>query len=88
MEELEDRWSRLIDRKAREDLINDVKFLARDNLRRVVKVQKNFKPTQEIISDIAANLVSRNKALRSLSARDSLLLYLELYMLKLLGNIK
>ena len=86
--ELEDRWSRLIDRKARENLINDVKFLARDNLRRVLKIQKHFKPTQETLSELAANLVSRNKALSSLSARDSLLLYLELYMIKLLGNVK
>jgi hypothetical protein len=88
MEQLEDRWSRLIDRKAREHLVQDVQFLARDNLRRILRIQKQFKPTHEAIKELAFNLVVRNKALSSLSARDSLLLYLELYMIKLLGNVK
>jgi len=85
---LQERWSRIIDRKARENLIMDVNFLARDCLRRTLKIQKQFKLSHETISDMAFNLVSRSKALSSLSARDSLLLYLELYMIKLMGNVK
>ena len=88
LEELEDRWSRIIDRKARDDLIHDVQFLARDYLRHAVKGQKQFKPTQEAINQMAFNLVTNNAALRSLSARDSLLLYVELFLIKLLQNIK
>ena len=88
LEELEDRWSRIIDRKARDNLITDVKFLARDNLRHIMKLNKLFKPSHEVINDIVANLINRNKALNSLSAKDSLSLYLKLYVIKLLENIK
>jgi hypothetical protein len=88
LEQLEDRWSRIVDRRARDHLIKDVKFLAKDSLRRVLKVQKQFKPTKETIHDMAFNLVTLNKALSSLGARDSLILYVELYILKLMGNIK
>ena len=88
LEELEDRWSRIIDRKARDNLITDVKFLARDNLRHIMKLNKQFKPSHETISDMVVNLINRNKALSSLSAKDSLFLYLKLYMIKLLENIR
>ncbi|MDR0496404.1 MAG: hypothetical protein LBH42_02180, partial [Treponema sp.] len=88
MEELENRWGRLIDRVARKNLIEDVKYLGRDSLRRTLRLQKRFKPTRESISQMAYNLVIRNQALSLMGARDSLLLYLELYFLKLLENIK
>ena len=88
LKELEDRWSRLIDRVARENLVNDVQYLVRDSLRRTIKVNKNFKPTREALNQIADNLVIRNQALSSLSARDSLIFYIELYLIKLLINIK
>jgi len=88
LEELESRWSRLIDRQARENLIEDVKSLIRDNLRRNLKLQKNFKLTQEIINQMAENIVIRTPTLASLGGRDSLILYAVLYLVKLLENIK
>ena len=88
LEELEDRWSRLIDKQARENLIEDVKSLIRDNLRRNLKIQKHFRLTPESIHQMAQNTIVRTPSLSSLSGRDSLLIYTELYMLKLLGNIK
>ena len=88
MEDLESRWSRLIDKKARENLIIDVKTLLRDNLRRILKIQKSFKLTGESINQLAATIIAGYQALASLNARDSLITYSELYMLKLLGNIK
>ena len=84
--ELEDRWSQRVDRKARDNLIHDVQFLARDNLRRITKVDKQFKPTQSSTSEIAEALINRNTALNSLSDRESLRIYLQLYMLKLLNS--
>ena len=85
---LEDRWSRLIDKVARENLINDVQYLVKDSLRRTMKINKQFKPTREALNQIADNLVVRNQALSSLSSRNSLIFYMELYMIKLLVNIK
>jgi hypothetical protein len=72
MEELETRWSRLIDKQARENLIEDVKSLIRDNLRRHLKIQKQFKLTQEAISQMARNIITRTPSLASLSGRDLL----------------
>ena len=88
LEVLEDRWSRLIDRVAREDLISDVQYLARESLRRTVKLHKLFKPTREILNQTSENIVIRNQALSSITARDSLVFYIELFMIKLLVNLK
>ena len=88
LEELESRWSRLIDKQARENLIEDVKSLIRDNLRQNLKLQKNFKLTEDIISQMAVNIITRTPTLASLSGRDSLILYSQLYLIKLLENIK
>ena len=88
LEELESRWSRLINRQARENLIEDVKSLVRDQLRRNLKIQKQFQLSQEVISQMASNTVTRTPPLAALNGRDSLILYAELYMIKLLQNIK
>ena len=88
LEELENRWSRLINQQAREDLIEDVKSLIRDHLRRNLKIQKKFLPTQENISQMAVNIVTRTPSLAALGGRDSLILYSEIYLVKLLENIK
>ena len=88
LRELEDRWSRLINKMARENLVADVQFLAKDHLKRTFKFNPQFKPVREEMNIMAENLVTRNQALSSLRARDSLVLYIELYMIKLLTNIK
>jgi hypothetical protein len=88
LDELENRWSKLINRKARENLIEDVKSLIRDQLRRNLKVQKKFRLTREIIGQMAVNIVTCNASLTGLSGRESLILYTELYLLKLLENTK
>jgi len=88
LDELATRWSRLIDRQARDNLIEDAKFLARDQLRRHLKINKNFEPTREELNQLAYNMVTYNAALSSLREKDSLLLFMELYMVKLLLNIK
>ena len=88
LKELETRWDRLLDRYARQNLIDDVQYLVRDNLRRALRIQKHFKPTQEIISQMAENMITRNPGLSSINARESLFMYVQLLMVKLLENIK
>jgi hypothetical protein len=86
--ELETRWSRLLNKQARADLINDVQSLARDNLRQVVKIHKSKKINQEGLEETAAGIIAHNSALQSLGGQDSLHLYMELYMVKLLITFK
>jgi hypothetical protein len=88
LEELENRWIRLINKKARADLVEDVKSLVRDNLRQTLRVQKHFKVTHETLSTLAANIVNRTPSLQELSGKDSLFLYVELYLVKLMQNMK
>jgi hypothetical protein len=86
--ELESRWIRIINKQARSDLVNDVQSLVRDNLRQAVRIRKNKKIGAEHLSEMAAAIISRTPALQGLSAQDSLRLYMELYMVKLLLTYK
>ena len=88
LEKLEDRWSRLIDPKARKDLIEDVNNLVRDYMRRTLRIQKQFRPTIDTLNQMATELVRRNQGLSTLSGRDSLILYMELQMVKFLENYR
>jgi hypothetical protein len=85
--ELEGRWSRLIDNKARANLVEDVKSLVRDYFRKTTRLQKNLKPTVDTLREMADTLVSRNPALQKLSSQESLRLYIQVYLIKLLHNI-
>jgi hypothetical protein len=84
LSELEGRWARLINKKARQNLIFDVQALVRDNLRAAMKVYKLNQITRDGLTEMAEILISRNPALISLSDQESLRVYIELYMLKLL----
>jgi hypothetical protein len=86
--ELETRWGRLLDKQARQNLITDVQSLVRDNLRQSIRVHKTKKISHEGLSEMTAHLISHTPSLQSLSGQDSLSLYMELYMVKLLINFK
>jgi hypothetical protein len=88
LEELESRWTRIINRQGRENLIEDIKSLIRDHLKMNLRISKQFNLSRDIISQMADNIVTRNPSLASLGGRDSLVLYSELYLIKLLQNIR
>jgi hypothetical protein len=82
--ELENRWSRLLNKQARSDLIDDVKSLIRDTLRQSIRMHRRQKITKDGLSETASGLIDRTAALRDLGGKDSLHLYMVLYMVKLL----
>ncbi|MDR1618419.1 MAG: hypothetical protein LBS06_05150 [Treponema sp.] len=82
--ELESRWIRIINKQARSDLLNDVNSLVRDHLRQAIRIRKNRKIGAEQLNEMAAAIISHTPALQGLSAQDSLRLYMELYIVKLL----
>jgi hypothetical protein len=86
--ELESRWSRLLNKQDRQNLVEDVNSLVRDHLRHTMRIRKNKKISSEGLNETASALIARTPALRGLGGRDSLLLYIELYMVKLLLNFK
>jgi hypothetical protein len=85
---LEERWGKLIDSKARKDLIEDVNNLVRDYMRRTLRIQRQFRPSRETLNQMATELVKRNQALSTISERDALILYMELQMVKYLENFR
>ena len=84
LEDLEGRWSRILDPKARKDLILDVQALLKDNIRQAMKVYKLKKINREGLHEMSGFLLRRNSNLSKLKDQDSLRLYMELFMLKLL----
>jgi hypothetical protein len=86
--ELEGRWIRIINKQARSNLLNDVNSLVRDHLRQAIRIRKNRKINAEQLGETAAAIISHTPALQELSAQDSLRLYMELYMVKLLLTCK
>jgi hypothetical protein len=88
LDELKTRWSRLINKQARDNLVEDVNSLVRDNLRQTLRVHKHYKITRENIATLASNIVSRTPSLQILSGKDSLRTYIELYLVKLLETVK
>ncbi|MDR2608438.1 MAG: hypothetical protein LBC57_08590 [Treponema sp.] len=86
--ELESRWVRLIGRENRQNLIEDVRSLVRDCLRTLFRTQKRKTISPESIKKMAFALIARNPTLQSIKDQDTLRIYIELYMVKLLEHIK
>jgi hypothetical protein len=83
MEELLDRWNRIINVDAKNNLTEDVNSLIRDYLRRTIRSLKNAPFTADRISHLAEALVNTPN-LQKLPAQESLKLYIQLYIIKLL----
>jgi hypothetical protein len=85
--ELEKRWSGLLDINDRQDRISGVNALARENLRDITRTRKQMKGiTREKLREMSSFIVTGNAALKTFKDRESLRLYIELYMLKLMAN--
>ncbi|MDR2096784.1 MAG: hypothetical protein LBP76_14875 [Treponema sp.] len=88
LSELKDRWNRLINAQAKKDLSEDVDSFIRDYLRHFLRTHKRIRISRESLSKIASDIISRNSALISLKSQDALHLYIEIYLLHLLQNVK
>jgi hypothetical protein len=86
--DLEARWSRLVDGDHRQDMVADVKALLRDHLRSAVKIYKTKKLSQQSLEEIADTLIYRTPALQRLGGKQILRPYMQLYMVKLLLDMK
>jgi hypothetical protein len=88
LKEVESRWSKLLDRQARNNLVEDINSLVRDHLRKALRVRKHAKLSEEDLKDLAEGIVKGTPSLETLKANDHLSLYMQLYMVKLLLNIR
>ncbi|MDR2402947.1 MAG: hypothetical protein LBD78_02845 [Spirochaetaceae bacterium] len=88
LEELEDRWRKLLDKKDKKTLVEDVKSLIRDKLRRALRQWKRKRITQKTFASIADGIMAESSVLEQLDTRESVHLYIQLYIIKLIENIK
>lgn len=82
LDELEERWNRIINEQAKANLTEDVNSLIRDYLRKTARSLRASTFTAERIEDLAKTL-SESPNLIRIQAKDSLRLYIQLYMVKL-----
>jgi hypothetical protein len=88
LEELGDRWGRLLDQDARDKLVEDVKTVIRDHFRYVLRNQKNIRFTREYLDQMAEHVISANGVMKKLGDQKSLHTYVMVYLTQLLLSVK
>ncbi|MDR0731934.1 MAG: hypothetical protein LBF63_09710 [Treponema sp.] len=86
--ELQNHWGQLLDPKAQRNLVEDVNSLIRDNLRQSMRVWKKQRLSPVNLQDLAQGIINGTPVLRNINSRDALLLYMQIYMVKILKTIK
>jgi hypothetical protein len=84
LRELEGRWNTLLNPEAKKNLSYDVDCLARDYLRSVVRTMGASTLTTERVKNLGSSLADA-PALLKIKNHQALELYLQLYMVKILG---
>lgn len=87
LEELAEKWNPLFDSQQRRDLVEDVNALVRDFLRPLRHSFFLRPPDQSRIRNLAEQL-SGSKSLTKITKKDTLLRYLELYVVRCLDATK
>ncbi|MDR2019205.1 MAG: hypothetical protein LBQ14_00390 [Treponema sp.] len=81
------RWSKLLDKRARQNLIEDVNLLIRDRLRHTLRLQHGGRVTVNFIDTLAAK-IQETPSLMRISDKNALGIYIQLYIVKLMMNGK
>jgi hypothetical protein len=83
----ERQWNRLLDKTARQNLTEDVNSLIRDYLKTVVRTLRGATLDAGRIHGLAMTLADVN-ALKTITDHDQLFMYIKLYIIRLLSNVK
>ncbi len=81
------QWNKLIGKESNNNLTEDVNALIRDYMRKVMKSIKSNGFTLDRIHSLAQSLVN-TPSLQKIGEQDSLLMYTQLYMIKIVKNIQ
>jgi hypothetical protein len=84
LEELSRRWGNLLNKQAKDNLVEDVNALVRDKLRHMLRFQKNV--NRNTIDKIAESIMDTSTGLRKINEQNYLSLYVKLYLVKLLAG--
>jgi hypothetical protein len=80
------QWNPLIDKIARADLTEDINSLIRDYTRKILRTTKSSNFTAERIKELAETLC-RTPNLQKIKEQEQLIMYVSLYMVKLVKNM-
>jgi hypothetical protein len=86
LEELISRWGRLLNRQAKDNLVEDVNSLVRDRLRYMLRFQKNAAVNRDTLDKLTHAILDGSEGLRKISEQNALFMYIKLYLIKLLIN--
>jgi hypothetical protein len=84
LEELSQRWGNLLNKQAKDNLVEDVNALVRDKLRHMLHFQKNI--NRDTINKMAESIMENSTGLHKISEQNYLFLYVKLYLIKLLAG--
>jgi hypothetical protein len=87
LEELAERWNPLFDTQGKRNLVEDVNALVRDYIR-PLRHSFQMKPPDINRLHALAEQLSASKGLMKITKKDSLIRYLELFMLKSLDSTR
>ena len=86
LEELTSHWGLLVDRRAKQNLVEDVNTLIRDRLRHILRIQKTAAINADTLDKIATSIINNSTGLLKISEQNTLFKYIKLYLAKLLMN--
>jgi hypothetical protein len=82
------QWNRMLNKKHAMDLTEDVNSLIRDYIRKIVKTLHGSTFTMERVQNLAESLAKRTPALSKIPDQEQLIMYIQLYIVKLIKNIQ
>lgn len=82
----EHQWNKLIGKVTHNNLTEDVNTLIKDYLRKVLRTMKSEGFTKERIESLAESLV-KTPGMQKIGEEDALMMYVQLYIIKLVKNI-
>ncbi|GMO35598.1 MAG: hypothetical protein Ta2B_15660 [Termitinemataceae bacterium] len=77
-----DRWNQIINKSARQKLLDDVHQIIKDHMRYVMKIQNRSAINKEVLSDTATRIITLNPSLLKIKNKEALLTYIKLYITK------
>ena len=78
----------MLNKKLAMDLTEDVNSLIRDYIRKIVKTLHGSTFTMERVQNLAESLAKRTPALSKIPDQEQLIMYIELYIVKLIKNVQ
>jgi len=86
MQAYNNQWNRMLGKDNKDNLTEDVNSLIRDYLRKVIRTMQGSSFTQERIQNLAETL-AKTPSLSRIKDQDELIMYIQLYMIKLVKSM-